>query len=181
MFREACEIIHAMWTQEYPVFHGQHYTIDKPINEPRGVQKPYPSFWIGGGGEKVTLKLVAQYGNACNVGGDAQTIRHNLDVLRQHCQNVGRNYSEIIRSTSINVHLLEGNASPEEATAGARGSRSYAEYSQSFWVGTPAEVAARLEVLIHAGINYVLVYMPRVAYDPEPVQRFADEVMPRFN
>ena len=68
MFREAVEIIHKMWTEDYPQFEGRHYTIDGPINEPKGVRKPHPSLWIGGGGEKVTLKLVAQYGDACNFG-----------------------------------------------------------------------------------------------------------------
>lgn len=179
-FREACHIIHAMWTEERPTFEGKYYTINEPINEPKGVQKPHPSFWIGGGGEKVTLKLVAQYGNACNVGGDVETIRHKFDVLRQHCVDLGRNYEDIIRSTSINVHLLDGDTDPEQATANARGSTSYAEYSKSFWVGTPEEITARLEPLIDAGVNYVLVYMPRVAYDSTPIARFAQEVMPKF-
>src|SRR5919199_641396 len=89
MFREACQIINRMWTEEYPVFQGKYYTIDKPINEPKGVQKPHPPFWIGGGGEKVTLKLVARWGDACNVAGpvpaDVDTIRHKLDVLKRHC------------------------------------------------------------------------------------------------
>src|SRR5919112_6548270 len=75
MFREAVEIIHKMWTEDYPSFEGRHYTIDGPINEPKGVQKPHPPLWIGGGGEQVTLKLVAQYGDACNVGaGDHEVI-----------------------------------------------------------------------------------------------------------
>lgn len=179
-FREACQIIHGMWTEERPRFEGKYYTINEPINEPKGVQKPHPSFWIGGGGEKVTLKLVAQYGNACNVGGDVETIRHKFGVLRQHCADVGRNYDDIIRSTSINVHLMDGHTDPEKATAAARGSTSYQEYSKSFWVGTPEEIATRLQPLIDAGVNYVLVYMPRVAYDQEPVARFAREVMPQF-
>ncbi|HEY0607690.1 MAG TPA: LLM class F420-dependent oxidoreductase [Herpetosiphonaceae bacterium] len=179
-FREGCEIIHAMWTQDYPEFQGKYYTIDKPINEPKGVQKPYPSFWIGGGGEKVTLRLVAKYGNACNVGGDVETIRHKFDVLRQHCEDLGRNYDEIIRSTSINVHLVGAGEDPEAVTAQARGSTSYQEYSKSFWVGTPEQIVDRLRPLIDAGVNYVLVYLPRVAYDQEPVRRFAQEVIPQF-
>ena len=61
MFREACEIITKMWTEDYPEFSGEHYSIDKPINEPKGARKPHPSFWIGGSGEQVTLKLVARF------------------------------------------------------------------------------------------------------------------------
>ena len=70
MFREAVQVITKMWTEDYPEFHGKYYSIDKPINEPKGIRKPHPMFWIGGSGEKVTLKLVAQYADACNVMGD---------------------------------------------------------------------------------------------------------------
>ncbi len=74
MFREACEIIHRMFTEDGPTFEGEFYSIDRPINEPKGVSKPHPPIWIGGGGEKVTLKLVAQWGDACNVGGDIEIL-----------------------------------------------------------------------------------------------------------
>jgi alkanesulfonate monooxygenase SsuD/methylene tetrahydromethanopterin reductase-like flavin-dependent oxidoreductase (luciferase family) len=69
-FKESCEIIHRMWTEDEPVFDGRYYTIDRPINEPKGMQKSHPSFWIGGSGEKVTLKLVAWWGDACNIIGN---------------------------------------------------------------------------------------------------------------
>ena len=68
-FREAVQIIHQMWTEDYPEFAGQHYTIDQPINEPKDAGRGKIPLWIGGGGEQVTLKLVAQYADACNVGG----------------------------------------------------------------------------------------------------------------
>ncbi len=179
-FREACEIIHRMWTEDEPVFQGRYYTIDRPINEPKGVQQPHPPFWIGGGGEKVTLKLVAKWGDASNVGGDVETLRHKFNVLRQHCENLGRNYDEIVRSTTVNVHLLESGEEPIAATAARRGSQSYEEYSRSFMVGTPDEIVARLEPMIDAGVNYFLVYLPGVAYDQTPVQRFAQEVVARL-
>jgi F420-dependent oxidoreductase-like protein len=180
-FREACNIIHGMWTEERPTFEGKYYTIREPINEPKGVRKPHPSFWIGGGGEKVTLKLVAQYGNACNVGGgDANVIRQKLEILRGHCNDLGRDYDEIIKSTSINVHLVGVGDDPELATKEARREMSFDEYSKSFWIGTPDQIAERIRPVIDAGANYILVYMPRVAYDPEPVRVFANEVIPQF-
>jgi F420-dependent oxidoreductase-like protein len=77
MFREACEIISRMWTEDAPVFNGKYYHIDKPINQPRSQRKPHPEFWLGGGGEKVTLKLVAKWADGCNIGGG------NPDVVRQ--------------------------------------------------------------------------------------------------
>ncbi|MEJ7871779.1 MAG: LLM class F420-dependent oxidoreductase [Rubrobacteraceae bacterium] len=179
-FKEACEIIHRMWTENDVVFDGEFYKLDKPINKPKGIQKPHPSFWIGGGGEKVTLKLVARWGDACNVGGDVERLKHKFEVLKGHCEDAGRDYEEIIRSTSINVYLLEDGEDPAEATKEARGSTSYEEYSQQFMVGTAGEISERLQPLVEAGVNYFITYMPRVAYDPTPVQRFAKEVIPEF-
>ncbi len=180
-FREACEIVHRMLTEDGVTFEGEHYRIDRPINEPKGVQKPHPPIWIGGGGEKVTLKLVAKWGDACNVGsGDVERIRHKLGVLKGHCEDLGRDYEEITRSTSINVHLIEDGEDPESATASARGPVAYEKYAKQYMVGTAEEVAARIEPMVEAGANYFIVYMPRVAYDHEPMRRFAREVVPRF-
>jgi F420-dependent oxidoreductase-like protein len=182
MFREVCAIVHKMWTEERPVFEGNFYAIDGPINEPKGARKPHPSLWIGGGGEQVTLKLVAKYADAANFGGgNPETIRQKCEVLRRHCDDLGRNYDEIIRSTSVNLHLVEPGDDPAQATALARGKTAFDEYSKSFWVGTPDEIAERLQPVIDAGANYIIVYLPRVAYDPQPVRTFAREVLPRFS
>lgn len=180
MFKEACEILHRMFTEDKPTFGGEFYQIDQPINEPKGIQKPHPPIWIGGGGEKVTLKLVARWGDATNVGGDVETLKHKFEVLKGHCENVGRDYEEITRSTSINVYLLEEGVDPEEATKEARGSKSYDEYSKEYMVGTPEEIMARLNPMVEAGVNYFIAYLPRVAYDPAPVERFAKEVIPHI-
>ena len=182
MFREACEIIHRMWTEEYPRFSGKHYAIDGPINEPKGVQKPHPPLWIGGGGEKVTLKLVAKWGDACNVGGgNPETIREKLEILKRHCDTLDRDYDEIVKSTNVNVFLVDEGSDIERVTAPARGPMSHEEFSKRFWVGTPEAIAARLQPVINAGITYVIIYQPRLAYDQEPLRRFAREVVPHFS
>jgi F420-dependent oxidoreductase-like protein len=178
MFKEACEIVHRMFTEDGPTFDGEFYSIDRPINEPKGVSKPHPPIWIGGSGEKVTLKLVAMWGDACNVGGDIETIKHKFDVLRGHCENEGRDYEEITRSTSINVFLLHDGEDPEEATKEYRDSWSYEKYSQEFMVGTPEEIVERLNPMAEAGVEYFITYLPGVAYDPKPVETFAREVIP---
>jgi alkanesulfonate monooxygenase SsuD/methylene tetrahydromethanopterin reductase-like flavin-dependent oxidoreductase (luciferase family) len=181
MFKEGCEIIHRIWTEDDVVFKGEFYQIDKPINEPKGLQSPHPPFWIGGSGEKVTLRLVARWGDACNVNGDPKRLRHKFGVLRGHCEDLGRDYEEITRSTSINVFLLEEGDDPVEATALARGEISYDKYSNQFMVGTAEEIVERLRPKVEAGVNYFIVYMPRVAYEPEMVERFAREVIPELS
>src|SRR5437588_8718243 len=79
MFREACEIVHRMWTEQKPVFKGKYYTIDRPINEPKGVQKPHPPLWIGGSSERGTLKLIAPFGDTWNKSSTADIARHKLE------------------------------------------------------------------------------------------------------
>ena len=153
-FREAVQIVHKMWTEERPVFEGKHYHIDQPVNEPKGVRKPHPSFWRGGGGEKVTLKLVAQYADGSNFGnGDPEIFRQKAAILREHCDNLGRDYDRIKKSTSFHLDL-------EASTADNIG---------------------KLEKLAEAGADYVIVYIPRVAYDHEPLLRFAEEIIPQFS
>ena len=183
MFREAVEIIHKMWTEDYPEFTGRYYTIDRPINEPKGVQKPHPSLWIGGGGEQVTLKLVAKYGNASNFGlGNAEIIRQKSEILKQHCETVGRDYDSIIKSTEIPIFPLEKGADRARATAATEQLLGYSpeEFANRFWVGTSEEIAERLRPAIDAGIDYVIFYMPRIAYDHAPLQQLAEEVISQF-
>ena len=98
MLRESLQVIKAMWTQDEATFDGRYYKVRGAINEPKPVQKPHPSIWIGGGGERVTLKLVAQYGDACNFNADVETVRHKLDVLREHCESVGRDYDSVLKT-----------------------------------------------------------------------------------
>jgi alkanesulfonate monooxygenase SsuD/methylene tetrahydromethanopterin reductase-like flavin-dependent oxidoreductase (luciferase family) len=175
--REACEIITKMWTEDYPEYSGEMYHIDKPINEPKGVRLPHPSFWIGGSGEQVTLKLVARFGDACNVGeGDPAVVERKLAVLRQHCEQVGRDYASITKSTSLeDVVLVKLGETPEAAVE-----REHSAMGPGF-VGTAEELADRIRTLAERGIDYVIVSFPRLAYDLEPLQTFAEEVTPLVN
>ena len=181
MLREACQVIHAMWKDDYASFAGQRYQIQGAINEPKGVQQPHPPLWIGGGGEKVTLKLVAQYADACNVGAaNPATCRQKLAILKEHCETVGRNYDEIIKSTSLDLVLIEDGADREAAIRANHGAWPHERFKNQYLVGTVDEVSERIEQLIDAGIDYIITYLPRVAYDHTPLQRFAREVLPRF-
>jgi F420-dependent oxidoreductase-like protein len=183
-FREGTEIIHRMWTEDKPSFKGEYYSIDGPINEPKSAKpgRKIP-LWIGGGGEQVTLKLVAKYGDACNLGGAADQIRHKLDVLQKHCETVGRDYGDIIRSSSTNVFLLQEGEDGEQVTQKAREalSASWEDFQKDFVVGTADRVIEALQAKTDAGIDYHLVYLPRIAYDHEMVHRFTEQVIPQFS
>jgi F420-dependent oxidoreductase-like protein len=186
-FVESIELLHRLWTEDDVVFHGQYHSVDKPFVEPRRK----PKLWIGGGGERVTLRLVAKYGDACNFGtGRVDVIERKLAILRQHCEEVGRDYDEITKSTSLNVFPIEAGADPVTATAKARGRYSLDEFVEIGSGGTSdvlAEVVTtkqlseQVEQLAEAGVDYVIAYIPGVAYDHEPMQRFAEDVVPQFS
>jgi len=177
MFKEACEIIHRLWTEDYPTFKGKYYTIDRPINEPKGVQKPHPPLWIGGSGERVTLKLVAQFGDACNIEPDPDVVRHKLGVLREHCEAAGRNFSDITKSVTVEVFPNGKGDDPQRATVQGRG---YESFREGTLVADADKIAAHLDALIEAGIDYFIIYIPGIAYDLEPLERFEREVIPRL-
>ena len=118
---------------------------------------------------------------ATNLGNaDLDQFRHKLEVLKQHCDEVGRDYNEIVRSTGVTVHLIQSERDAEKETAKARGSRSYEEYARDTIVGRSETVVERLQRLVEAGADYFIVMIPRVAYDLEPLRQFAREVMPHF-
>ncbi len=101
---EACEIIRRMWTETTPTFEGRYYQIHEARCEPKPIQKPYPPFVIGGGGEKLTLRVVAQYANIWNnAGGPVETFLHKSAILDEHCAAIGRDPAEIERSTQFAV------------------------------------------------------------------------------
>ncbi|MGI8486231.1 MAG: LLM class F420-dependent oxidoreductase [Thermomicrobiales bacterium] len=183
-FKEGVQIIHKMWTEDKPTFSGNYYSIDEPINEPKSAKpgRKIP-LWIGGGGEKVTLRLVAQYGDACNIGGDPDTIRHKLDVLKRHCEREGRDYNEIIKSTGFNVYPIAPGVDPEQKTVKLResmGNMSYKDFAADNVVGTTDDIAERVQKAIDAGADYGIVYIPGLAYDLEPLHMFEEGVIAKL-
>lgn len=179
-FREATQIMVKMWTEETPTFEGEYFHIRGAINQPKGVRRPHPSLWIAGGGEQVTLKLVAQYGNAANFMGSPEEFRRKCDVLRAHCAALGRDYDAIIKSTNVNIIFVGPGQNEEQATASVRALYNWSleQTQRNFIVGTPQQIAERLNALKEAGATYFITYFPRVAYDHTPLHIFAEEVVP---
>lgn len=157
--REALQVILAMWTQEEAVFEGTYYQVRGAINQPKGVQKPHIPLLIGGGGEQVTLKLVAQYADACNIYGDLETIQRKYAILKQHCETVGRDYDSIRRTAGGFCAIGE-----TEARARAKidpallGRPSFA----GAMIGTPDTIRQRLAELEAAGVQEVVLSFPDV-------------------
>jgi F420-dependent oxidoreductase-like protein len=114
---ETLQICLQMWSDDDGPYDGQYYHLAETLCSPSPLSSPRPRILIGGGGERKTLRLVAQYADACNIFGDAATIAHKIDVLRRHCDAVGRDFADIEVTTLVNVGRDTG---PDDIAATCR-------------------------------------------------------------
>ena len=151
---EALQIAKQMWSGTVAPYHGKHYHLAETLNSPQALSKPHPPILIGGMGEQKTLRLVAQYADACNLFayGGGELIRHKLAVLKRHCDAVGRPYDAIERTSLGTVKL------------GADGM-------------TASQVIAICRDLADAGIQQAIFNMPNV-HEITPLDVFGREVIP---
>ena len=114
MLEETLQLARQAWAGEHGArepFDGRHYQATDPLNSPQALSRPRPPILIGGGGERRTLKYVAQYADACNIfGTDVAKLQHKFDVLRGHCETVGRDYAEIEKSILTGVSITPDGA-----------------------------------------------------------------------
>jgi len=151
---ETLQIAHHMWNGNREPFKGRDFQMDEPISSPQPLAKPHPPILIGGSGEKKTLRMVAQYADACNlmVYGGTEQIAHKLDVLKRHCDNLGRNYDDIERTALGTVHIAPGQMSP-------------------------ADVIALCRSVADVGIQHIILNMPNT-HDITPLEVFGREMIP---
>ena len=158
---EAIQIIRKMWSEEPSAsFNGTYYQINNAYCNPKPIQKPSPSILVGGSGERKTLKIVAKYADACNLFGSIETIKRKLDVLKEHCKSVGRDYDSILK-TKLDLVVIDDN----EEIARKRAQQFYKGIPEQqirdreFAIyGTREDVSRQIELLEEAGIQYLIVY-----------------------
>jgi F420-dependent oxidoreductase-like protein len=155
MLEETLRIAHEMWQGERgseAEFHGRRYTATRLLNSPQSISRPRVPIMIGGGGERKTLRLVAQYADATNVFGGPEAIHHKYEVLREHCDAVGRNFDEIERSNLQTINL-------ERDTAD--------------------QVVERFGELADAGAQTVIFNVVNV-HDPRHLETIGREIVPQL-
>jgi F420-dependent oxidoreductase-like protein len=146
-----------MWSGVQSPYHGKHYHLERPLNSPQSLQRPHPRILIGGGGERKTLRLVARYADACNLFAyDTSVVTHKLDVLREHCEAVGRPFAEIEKTSLGQLHLTRD---------GAGGSL------------TPAAAVEYFSGLADLGIEHGIVSL-RDVHNEDTFELLASEVIP---
>ena len=185
--REAVTIIKKMWTEEKPSFKGRYYEINEALCEPKPVQKPHPPIWIGGAGEKLTLRVVAELADGCNWYGTPEEYAHKLGVLEEHCAKVGREFDEIKKSWTGDLFLLptgsdvkskvqEYLASRQRYVRGSTRARDHDEYLGRNIVGTPDECCSKIGEYMKLGITRFYFECST----SESRELYGEEVMPRF-
>jgi len=151
---ETLQIAMQMWSDNNGPYSGKHFQLAETLCNPQPLSKPHPPILIGGTGEKKTLRLVAQYGDACNLFAQVglETLRSKLEILKKHCETVGRDYAEIEKTTLNSAILAPGKMSP-------------------------ADVIELCRAQAGLGIQQVIFNMPNV-HEIKPLEVFGREIIP---
>lgn len=171
LLENAARILDEMMRRSPASYAGRRHSVRDARNDPPPVQKPRPPILIGGNGEKRTLRLVARHADMCNVFGSPDEVGRRFRTSRQHCEEIGRPYDEVLRT--INYWALLARNDEEKAEKQAR-------FPKTFSVDTPEETIAALRAYEKAGTQYVIVKILDAA-ELDPVRLFAREVMPAFD
>lgn len=179
---DTIQLVKAMWTEESPVsYDGEHHSISDLILEPKPIREPHPPVLVGGAGEQLTLRIVAEHADRCNVPlVDPDEFAHKMDVLEGHCEDVGRDVDDIEKTVFHSVCLRETAEEAHEVVdrAGEKSEMGAPPREERFLVGTPAEACEALEAYEDAGVDAFLTAAPR--NDRQSVDLFVDEVLPAF-
>jgi len=151
---EALQIAKQMWSDDNGPYQGQHYQLAETLSSPQPLSKPHPPIMVGGMGEQKTLRLVAQYADACNLFArmGMDTLRQKLDVLKRHCEALGRDYDTIERTALGTVHIASGQM-------------------------TAADVIRLCQDAAAVGIQQMIFNMPNTQ-DITPLDIFARDIIP---
>ena len=152
LLEEALQIAKQMWSSNNGPYHGKHNQLAQTLCCPQPLSRPYPPILIAGGGEKKTLRLVAQYGDACNLFGTPETVAPKLVILKRHCDTLGRDYGSIEKTTLGTVDLAPGKMSA-------------------------GDVIAQCERLAAIGVQHAIFNLPNV-HEIRPLEVFGREIIP---
>jgi F420-dependent oxidoreductase-like protein len=156
LLEDTLRLVHEMWQGERgteAAFEGKRTQATRLLNSPQAISRPHPPVMIGGGGERKTLRLVAQYADACNIFGGPDQLTHKFAVLRERCAEVGRPFEEIERTNLQSVDLRSE---------------------------TPAQIVDRFATLAEVGVQHVILNMAGVS-DPGNLETFGREILPKVH
>jgi len=179
---EAVQLTRLLFRAEGPVdFQGKHYQLQQAPFSPPCVQRPHPPIFVGGGGEKRTLRIAAKYGDAINVLGGVALAEQKIAVLERHCADVGRDPREIMKTVFGPVMLLddEERAGKMRAAMAAMSGAGPEQAADNLAIGNAAHVRRVIERYAEAGVTY-LIMMSRAPYNHDLYRRMNDEIVAAF-
>jgi F420-dependent oxidoreductase-like protein len=181
---EACEVIRSLWTNKRSEFTGRYHRLSDAPLDPKPVQTPHPELMIGGGGERVTLRIVARHADHWNVWGGPQVLTRKGKILDEHCAAVGRDPRTITRSVNMALMITDRKDEIEQLakTIETRMGRHAADARDTCLAGTPDQIRDRLQELRSAGCG--VLFIPSL-FRPLPdlrrdLDRFMAEIAPAF-
>jgi F420-dependent oxidoreductase-like protein len=178
---EAIQVIRKMWTEEpYATFNGKYYQIRNAYCNPKPIQKPSPPILIGGSGERKTLKIVAKYADACNLFGSPETVRKKLDILKEHCKSVGRDYSSILKTKLSAIIVDDNNDMAKNRVRKTFGGIPEEQIKEFVIYGTPEDVSRQIEIFEQVGIQYLTVNLEPYG-ELEALDTFANKVINKMS
>ncbi len=182
VLEETVQVVKRLWTEETVTFDGEHLHLDGAYCDPKPIQS-LPEVWIGGGGEKVTLRIAAQHADKTNWQVGLDEFVHKSKLLEEHCERVGRDFDSIVRTHGPDCRLFDSDAdlarwldAPDGGNLWGRGDP--AEYVRDNLVGTAEQVAAKVQAYVDAGCREFVLWL-RDYPASETLERFATEVVPR--
>jgi len=177
---EACTVIRSLFDDDVTTFKGEHCVVHDAVLWPKPIQARLPIL-IGGGGERKTLRIVAQHADLWNAFGTPDVVTHKLGVLHEHCIAVGRDPAKIGVTLNTGVIIRDSAAAVQARLAEigeVAGFPDYAASNQPY--GTAEMVAQRLAEYVKVGVSEVIAVIP-APYDGETIERLATEVRPRVD
>lgn len=179
MLRESVEIVKSMWTNAETTYDGKYYKTVRANCDPKPLQKPTPPVWIGGGGEQLTLRVVAEHADCSNFGGKPDEWAHKREILKGHCAAVGRDEAEIRKTWSPEVFIRSTEKELAERTKGGLWGDSVENWRDNNLVGTPEQVAEKVATYVSLGCSGFIPWCADYP-DTETMELLATKVMPEF-
>jgi len=181
---EACIVIRSLWTERRRNFSGKFYQLSDAPLDPKPVQKPHPELMIGGGGERVTLRVVAKHADHWNVWGGPNVLARKSAILEEHCARVGRDSKTIRRSVNMSLLITEKQSEVDglAETIVARLGAHAADARDTCLAGTPDQIREKLHELRNAGAD--TLFIPTLFRSGDELRRdmdqFVEEIAPAF-
>lgn len=179
MLKETVEIVKSMWTQSETTYDGKYYKLSRANCDPKPLQKPNPPVWIGGGGEQLTLRVVAQHADVSNFGSSLEEFVAKREILKGHCAAIGRDEDTIRKTISSEVFIRETEQEVIDAGCLNAWGGDAEQWRQKALVGTPEQVSEKIQKYLDAGCTGFVPWCPDYP-STETMELFATKVIPNF-